>query len=369
MHNHSSPQASILVTGGAGFIGSALIRYLHANTSCRILNIDKLSYAGSLQSLQALETSGRYSFRQLDLTEGAALDAALDAFRPDAIFHLAAESHVDRSIDGPDAFIEANIGGTYQLLQSARAYFERLDAAARASFRLVHISTDEVFGSLEPGEAPFTETSPYQPRSPYAATKAASDHLVRAWQHTYGLPTLVTNCSNNYGPYQFPEKLIPVVILKCLRGEPIPIYGEGANVRDWLYVDDHAAALWAALRQGRVGQTYAIGGDNEVSNLELAQMICATLDELAPSADGCAHATKITFVTDRPGHDARYAINAAKARGELRWEPRVSFASGLRTTVQWYLDHPDWWRDLLQADDPLKRRGSGTAPDGSNDTK
>lgn len=352
-------QCRVLVTGGAGFIGSALIRYLHARTDYTILNYDKLTYAGNVRSLEALEESSRYTLVQGDVADAEAVGAAIDAFRPEAVFHLAAESHVDRSIDGPADFIRTNVNGTYTLLEALRGYWQGLGERERKRFRMVHVSTDEVFGSLGEGDPAFTETTPYQPRSPYSASKAASDHLVRAWHHTYGLPVVVTNCSNNYGPYQFPEKLIPVVILKCLRGEPIPVYGKGANVRDWLFVEDHAAALWAALNRGRAGEIYAIGGNNEVSNLDLVKRICGILDTVAPDAGGVSHAEKIEFVADRPGHDLRYAMNTAKARKELGWTPQTDLEEGLRQTVEWYLENRDWWESILDGSYQLERLGKG----------
>ena len=358
LKNNSLPER-ILVTGGAGFIGSALIRQLHAQTGCRILNLDKLTYAGDLRSLESLVDSDRYEWIQADIADGAAVAVAFQKFQPDAIFHLAAESHVDRSIDGPAQFIQTNIEGTYTLLEGARAYWQGLGAVRQERFRFVHVSTDEVFGSLGPTDPAFTEATPYRPRSPYAASKAASDHLARAWFHTSGLPVLVSNCSNNYGPYHFPEKLIPVVILKCLRGEPIPVYGQGANVRDWLFVDDHAYALRALLERGRVGESYAIGGNSELSNLDLVKQLCAILDELAPRPDGEPHETQITFVADRPGHDLWYAIDATKARRDLGWQPRTGLREGLRRTVVWYLENRDWWSAILEAIYQMERLGKG----------
>ena len=351
----------ILITGGAGFIGSALIRHIIADTGHAVLNIDKLTYAGNLDSLAAVADSTRYRFARIDICDRAALDAAFAAFQPDAVMHLAAESHVDRSIDGPGAFIHTNITGTYTLLEAARSYWLCLDAAGKAAFRFHHISTDEVYGDLHGTEDLFTERTPYAPSSPYSASKAASDHLVRAWQRTYGLPALISNCSNNYGPYHFPEKLIPHMILNALHGKALPVYGNGLQVRDWLYVDDHARALLAVCTRGVPGETYNIGGHNEQTNLHVVQSICALLEALAPERKptGLAnYADLITFVTDRPGHDARYAIDATKIGRELGWVPKESFESGLRKTVQWYLDNPGWWQRVLRGDYRLGRLGA-----------
>lgn len=347
----------ILVTGGAGFIGSALIRHLLNDTEHQVLNLDKLTYAGNLESLASVADNPRYQFLQADIGDQPKVAQALAQFQPEAIMHLAAESHVDRSIDGPAAFIQTNIVGTYSLLEAARAYWQQLPAARQQAFRFHHISTDEVYGDLHGVDDLFTETTPYAPSSPYSASKAASDHLVRAWQRTYGLPTLVTNCSNNYGPYHFPEKLIPLVILNALEGKPLPVYGNGQQVRDWLYVEDHARALLKVVGEGRVGETYNIGGHNEQQNLHVVQSICALLDEFAPLAgdreagirDGDNAAPRsyqelITFVADRPGHDLRYAIDAGKIERELGWRPEETFESGLRKTVRWYLDNLDWCR-------------------------
>jgi dTDP-glucose 4,6-dehydratase len=335
----------VLVTGGAGFIGSALIRHLVAESDHEILNLDKLTYAGSLSTVEPVSANPRYRFVQADICDGARVAAILAEFQPDVVAHLAAESHVDRSIDGPDAFIETNIVGTYRMLRAATAYWGALPEARREAFRFHHISTDEVFGSLGP-EGFFTETTPYDPRSPYSASKAGSDHIVRAWHHTYGLPVLVTNCSNNYGPYHFPEKLIPLMILKALAGEQLPVYGRGDNVRDWLYVEDHVRALRLVFEAGRPGETYNVGGNSERTNLTVVKTICAILDELRPRSDRRPYAEQIGFVADRPGHDARYAIDAGKLMRELGWQPRETFETGIRKTVAWYLDNEAWWRAI-----------------------
>ncbi len=397
----------ILVTGGAGFIGSNLVRLLIENKACEVVNLDKLTYAGNVESLADLAEHPNYTFEQVDLCDATALAEVFEKHQPDAVMHLAAESHVDRSIDGPGEFIQTNVVGTYNLLQASLEYWRSLPVGAsvpharndasdlptlepshlptqvsglksqpsQKSFRFLHVSTDEVYGSLD-AEAPgFSETTPYDPHSPYSASKAASDHLARAWGDTYGLPVLVTNCSNNYGPYQFPEKLIPVVILKCLRGEPIPVYGKGENIRDWLYVTDHAEALYTVLAKGRVGETYNIGGNNEQTNLDLIKKICVILEEEISGSAGASRAAPsdqssasshpssksfqdlITFVTDRPGHDMRYAIDPTKIRDELGWEPKEDFESGFRKTVQWYLDNTDWWQRILSGDYQLERLG------------
>ena len=341
----------ILVTGGAGFIGSAVLR-LAVSRGHEVVNVDALTYAACLANVAPVADSGRYAFEHVDIRDRAALDRVFAQHKPDAVMHLAAESHVDRSIDGPGAFIETNVNGTYHMLEAARAYWT---AAGRPeSFRFHHISTDEVFGSLgETGK--FTEDTPYDPRSPYSASKAASDHLVRAWRETYGLPTVLTNCSNNYGPYHFPEKLVPVVILKAISGQPIPVYGDGGNVRDWLYVEDHADALLLVLEKGAVGRSYNIGGENEARNIDLVRTICATLDELRPAAR--PYAEQISFVTDRPGHDRRYAIDPTRIRTELGWRPSVTVEEGLRRTVRWYLENEAWWRPLLERDGVGERLG------------
>ena len=336
----------ILVTGGAGFIGSAVVRHIIRDTDWSVANVDKLTYAGNLESLAEARTSNRHRHFKVDICDRAALETIFQEVRPDAVLHLAAESHVDRSIDGAAPFIETNITGTYTLLEATLAYWRTLDEAARARFRFQHISTDEVFGSLG-ATGKFSEATPYAPNSPYSASKAASDHLVRAWHHTYGLPTLATNCSNNYGPYHFPEKLIPLVILRALGGENLPVYGKGENVRDWLHVEDHAEALTLVLRKGRPGETYNVGGDSERRNIDVVRAICRLLDEFLPDSPNRPHEKLIQFVTDRPGHDARYAIDASKIGTELGWRPRHDFDSGLRETVRWFLDNRPWWERVM----------------------
>ncbi|MCK9388016.1 MAG: dTDP-glucose 4,6-dehydratase [Sulfuritalea sp.] len=340
---------TLFVTGGAGFIGSALIRLLIAESEWRVVNIDKLTYAGNLESLAGLADDPRYVFSRSDICDRSALDALFAAHRPAGVIHLAAESHVDRSIHGPGDFIETNIGGTYTLLEASRAFWSTLEAEAKAAFRFHHVSTDEVFGSL--GESGlFVETSPYQPNSPYSASKAASDHLVRAWHHTYGLPTLITNCSNNYGPCQFPEKLIPLMIHHAMSDKPLPIYGKGDNVRDWLYVDDHARALRLVFERGLAGETYNIGGHNEKTNLDVVDTLCALLDELQPRRDGRSYREQKVTVADRPGHDKRYAIDATKIERELGWTPLETFESGMRQTVRWYLENPAWVANVISGE-------------------
>ncbi|MCT4333229.1 dTDP-glucose 4,6-dehydratase [Paracoccus sp. YLB-12] len=342
----------ILVTGGAGFIGSAVVR-LAVQRGFDVVNLDALTYAANLSNVAPVADSPRYSFEHADIRDRAALDRILAQHRPDAVMHLAAESHVDRSIDGPGEFVETNVIGTFNMLEAARAYWLR--EGRPQTFRFHHISTDEVFGSLgETGQ--FTEDTPYDPRSPYSASKAGSDHLVRAWHETYGLPVVLTNCSNNYGPYHFPEKLVPVVILRALAGETIPVYGDGGNVRDWLYVEDHADALLLVLAKGKIGRSYNIGGENEATNIDLVRTICAHMDELHPT--GAAHDRLISFVPDRPGHDRRYAIDPTRIRDELGWRPSVTVDEGLRRTVAWYLDNRDWWQPLLSRDGVGRRLGT-----------
>jgi dTDP-glucose 4,6-dehydratase len=348
----------ILVTGGAGFIGSAVCRLLVGQLGAGVLNIDKLTYAANLASLKPVENDPRYRFRGADIGDRATIAKLLSEFQPDAVLHLAAESHVDRSIDGPGEFIKTNIEGTYALLEEALDYWRGLPKERAARFRFHHVSTDEVFGSLGP-DGKFTEESRYQPNSPYAASKAASDHLVRAWHETFGLPTLMSNCSNNYGPYHFPEKLIPLAVLKALHGEPIPVYGKGDNVRDWLYVEDHARALHAILSRGRPGENYNVGGDGERTNFEVVTAICELLDEMLPDSPHRPHSELITFVTDRPGHDRRYAIDWTKLRAELGWRPRETFESGLRKTVAWYLGNRWWWEPIWSARYRGDRLGTG----------
>jgi dTDP-glucose 4,6-dehydratase len=348
----------ILLTGGAGFIGSAVVRQLIGETDAEVVNVDKLTYAGDLASLGAARNDPRHRFEQVDIADADAIRKVFDDHRPDAVMHLAAESHVDRSIDGPGEFIRTNVVGTFTLLQAARAYWDSLEGGARDRFRFLHVSTDEVYGSLG-ATGFFTEETPYDPRSPYSASKAASDHLARAWHHTYGMPTLVTNCSNNYGPYHFPEKLIPLVILRALAGQPLPVYGKGDNVRDWLFVDDHARALRLVLEKGAVGETYNIGGHNERTNLEVVRAICAIMDEMRPDAPHAPHESLITFVADRPGHDKRYAIDASKIERELGWRPAETFESGLKRTVRWYLDNEPWWRDVQSGGYRQERLGLG----------
>lgn len=337
----------ILITGGAGFIGSALVRHIITNTADSVINLDKLTYAGNLQSLVSVADHPRYSFEQVDICDAKEVARVFQQHQPDAVMHLAAESHVDRSITGPAEFIQTNIVGTYILLEGARAYWNTLEGAKRETFRFHHISTDEVYGSLG-DQGFFTEETPYEPNSPYSASKASSDHLVRAWHHTYGMPVVTTNCSNNYGPYHFPEKLIPLVILNAVNGKPLPIYGKGDNIRDWLYVEDHARALYLVMNQGKLGETYNIGGWNEKTNLEVVHTICTILDELRPQA--VPYSDLITFVKDRPGHDQRYAIDASKIERELGWKPQETFETGLRKTVEWYLSNREWVANVTSGD-------------------
>jgi len=348
----------IFITGGAGFIGSALIRYLIAETDHQIINIDKLTYAGNLASLEPVADSPHYHFEQVDICDATAISQLFNQYKPDRVLHLAAESHVDRSIDGPLNFIQTNIVGTAVLLEAARSYWQAQPEAQKNSFRFHHISTDEVYGSLGP-EGLFHETTAYDPSSPYSASKAASDHLVRAWHRTYGLPVVLTNCSNNYGPYQFPEKLIPLIILNALEGKPLPVYGKGDQIRDWLYVEDHAKALWQVASQGHRGETYNIGGHNEKTNLEVIHAVCAILDELAPNhpAGITTYSQLITHVTDRPGHDQRYAINADKIKQNLGWRPEETFETGIRKTVAWYLNNRNWCRHIQDGSYQRERLG------------
>ncbi len=347
----------ILITGGAGFIGSAVIRHIIGNTRDRVINVDKLTYAGNLESLAPVSGSERCAFEQVDICDRPAMDRIFARYQPDAVMHLAAESHVDRSIDGPAAFIRTNITGTYTLLEAARDYWINLDADGKNTFRFHHISTDEVFGDLEDTGDPFTEKTPYAPSSPYSASKAAADHLVRAWQRTYALPALITNCSNNYGPYHFPEKMIPLMILNAIEGKPLPVYGNGDQVRDWLYVEDHARALHMVVTRGIIGETYNIGGHNEKKNIDVVHALCRLLDEFLPDSPFTPHASLITHVVDRPGHDRRYAIDASKIQREMGWEPIESFETGIRKTVRWYLDNPDWCRRVQDGTYQRERLG------------
>lgn len=349
----------LLVTGGAGFIGSAVIRHILQNTRDEVVNLDKLTYAGNPESLSEVSGSKRYVFEQVDICNRAEVDRVLAEHKPDAIMHLAAESHVDRSIDRPAAFVETNIVGTYTLLEAARSYRNTLEASRKHAFRFHHISTDEVYGDLDGTENLFTEQTSYAPSSPYSASKASSDHLVRAWHRTYGLPTLITNCSNNYGPYHFPEKLIPLMILNALEGKPLPVYGKGEQIRDWLYVEDHARALYTVIREGKVGETYNIGGHNEMRNIDVVTTLCDLLEELAPNKPAfvASYRDLITFVIDRPGHDMRYAIDASKIQKELGWVPQETFESGLRKTVEWYLKNLDWCRRVQDGSYQRERLG------------
>jgi len=345
-----------LVTGGAGFIGSAVIRHLINDTKHEVVNVDKLTYAGNLHSLKDVEDSSRYSFEQADICDANAIRKIFQDHQPDIVMHLAAESHVDRSIDGPGEFIHTNIVGTYTLLDKAREYFKDLDGTKKDNFRFHHISTDEVYGDLEGTTDLFQETTPYAPSSPYSASKAGSDHLVRAWYRTYALPTIVTNCSNNYGPYHFPEKLIPLVILNALDGKALPVYGDGSQIRDWLFVEDHARALVVVATQGKIGETYNIGGHNEKKNIEVVRKICSILDKKVPKET--SYEEQITFVKDRPGHDVRYAIDASKIEKELNWKPEETFETGLEKTVQWYLDNKWWWESVLDGSYQRERLGT-----------
>lgn len=352
-----------LVTGGAGFIGSAVVRHIIKNTENSVVNIDKLTYAGNLSSVAEVSNCPRYIFEHADICDATTMALLFEKHQPDAVMHLAAESHVDRSIDGPAAFIETNILGTYTLLEATRNYWKELTEDRKLSFRFHHISTDEVYGDLHGTDDLFTETTPYAPSSPYSASKASSDHLVRAWYRTYGLPVIVTNCSNNYGPYHFPEKLIPLMILNALAGKSLPVYGKGNQIRDWLYVEDHARALYKVVTEGVVGETYNIGGHNEKQNIEVVKTLCSILEELVPvknaTLDIPSYESLITYVQDRPGHDLRYAIDASKIENELGWKPEETFETGLRKTVQWYLDNKDWWQAVLDGSYKLERLGQG----------
>jgi dTDP-glucose 4,6-dehydratase len=346
----------ILITGGAGFIGSAVVRHIIENTNDSIVNVDCLTYAGNLESIATVAADPRYHFVQADICDAQAMTDVFEKYQPNAVMHLAAESHVDRSIDGPDDFMQTNLLGTFTLLQAARNHWDTLSGKERENFRFIHVSTDEVFGSLSQDDGAFTETTAYDPSSPYSASKAGSDHLARAWHRTYGLPVIVTNCSNNYGPFQFPEKLIPLVTLKGLAGEAIPVYGKGDNVRDWLYVDDHVSALDSVLRNGLPGATYNIGGQCELSNLDVVNSICDILDKFRP--EKAPHKDLIEFVKDRPGHDFRYAMDISNINRELDWSPAESFATGLAKTVQWYIDNPEWWQAILDGSYQLERLGA-----------
>ena len=350
---------NVLITGGAGFIGSAVVRYILGHTDFNVINIDKLTYAGNLESLPGVGSNSRYSFEQTDICDEAAIAKVFAQYQPTVVMHLAAESHVDRSITGPGEFIQTNIIGTYNMLEQARRYYENLTGPAKQAFRFHHISTDEVYGDLEGTDDLFTETTAYEPSSPYSASKASSDHLVRAWGRTYGLPIIITNCSNNYGPYHFPEKLIPHIILNALQGKPLPVYGDGSQIRDWLYVEDHARALVKVVTEGNVGETYNIGGHNEKKNIQVVEIICELLEELAPQKPSgvSLYRDLIEFVADRPGHDTRYAIDASKMQSELGWIPEESFETGIRKTVEWYLNNESWWRRVLDGSYQGERLG------------
>jgi dTDP-glucose 4,6-dehydratase len=357
LYGAAAMDQTVFITGGAGFIGAALIRHIGRTSDWRVVNIDNLTYAANPEAVESFAADPRYSLVQVDICDGSAVRELFRRHRPAGVIHLAAETHVDRSIDGPDDFVVTNVTGTARMLEAARAYWDGLDAGSKSAFRFHHVSTDEVFGSLRDGDAAFDETSPYAPNSPYAASKAGADHLVRAWHSTYALPTLVTNTSNNYGPWQFPEKLIPLTITNALLGKPLPVYGTGANRRDWLFVEDHAAALWTVFRQGSPGQTYGIGGRSERRNIDVVRSICGLIDELVPDALHRPHEKLIEFVADRPGHDFRYAMNTARMEEKFRWSPAHSFEAGLRRTIEWYRDHPDWWRGVRARRYPGQRLG------------
>lgn len=359
LKSYDSTDLTIFVTGGAGFIGSAVVRHIINDTSYSVVNIDKLTYAGNLESLISVQDHSRYTFEQTDICNSSELARIFSLYQPDMVMHLAAESHVDRSIDGPAAFIETNIVGTYTLLEATRSYWKDLPEERKRAFRFHHISTDEVYGDLHGTDDLFTETTPYAPSSPYSASKASSDHLVRAWHRTYGLPVIVTNCSNNYGPFHFPEKLIPLIILNALSGKPLPVYGKGDQIRDWLYVEDHARALVQVVTKGEVGETYNIGGHNEKQNIDVVKTLCTLLEELVPNKpEGVdRYENLITYVQDRPGHDLRYAIDASKIDQALGWKPKETFETGLRKTVLWYLDNKDWWQAVLDGSYKLERLG------------
>lgn len=356
-------ESTIFVTGGAGFIGSALIRWLLSNTEATVVNIDKLTYAGNLESIPDADQNARYHFHEVDICDQQAIRKLFEDYQPDAIMHLAAESHVDRSIDSGLEFVQTNIVGTAVLLEVALRYWQSLNEPKASTFRFQHISTDEVYGSLG-NEGLFVEATPYDPSSPYSASKASSDHLVRAWNRTYGMPVLITNCSNNYGPYQFPEKLIPHMIIRAIHGETLPVYGKGENIRDWLYVDDHVRALYTVLQQGKTGETYNIGGNCEKTNIEVVQTLCRILDKLQPAESGEPYENKITYVDDRPGHDLRYAIDASKISAELDWQPQEKFEEALLKTVQWYLDNSQWWQRILDGRYQTERLGHSRASEG-----